>query len=79
MEYTTTFKMHIITDDKYILEREVKGVSEYFYCKPMGENKRTIFIKAKIYEERLVFDREDFYKEMTFKELNNLECRILGL
>ena len=26
-----------------------------------------------------IFDREDFYKEMTFDELNKLECRILGL
>jgi len=78
MENTVSFRMHIITDDEYILERETKGVSEYFYCKPMGENKRTIFIKAKIFNDRLVFDREDFYHEMTFKDLSNLECRILG-
>lgn len=78
MEYTVSFRMHIITDNEYILERKTKGVSEYFYCRPMGEKKKTVFIKAKIYEDRLVLEREDFYTEMTFEELNKLECRILG-
>ena len=69
------FKMYCFSDNDYILEKTSNGEIEYFYCIINGRDCRTAFIKGKVFDKRIFFNRSDFHYDISVSDMEKLESR----